>query len=91
MFRLVGATYRDADIVGLLLRQGGKLGSEFVQVQAGDFLVQFLVQTINADLAIRFLRMSICAMVWFVKLLDITKLGWPVAHPRLIRRPSASR
>ena len=33
---------------------------------------------------------SICAITWFVKLFDITKLGWPVAHPRFSSRPSAS-
>ena len=32
---------------------------------------------------------SICAITWLVKLADITKLGWPVAQPRLSSRPSA--
>jgi adenosylhomocysteinase len=31
----------------------------------------------------------ICASTWFEKEADITKLGWPVAHPRLSSRPSA--
>ena len=32
---------------------------------------------------------SIWAITWFVKLVDITKLGWPVAQPRFSSRPSA--
>src|SRR3546814_4522290 len=32
---------------------------------------------------------SICASVWLVKLDDITKLGCPVAQPRLTSRPLA--
>lgn len=34
---------------------------------------------------------SICASTWLVKELLMTKLGWPMAQPRLTRRPSASR
>ena len=33
---------------------------------------------------------STWAITWLVKLLDITKLGWPVAFPRLSSRPSDS-
>jgi len=33
-------------------------------------------------------KISICAMTWLVKEFDITKLGWPVALPRLSSRPS---
>ena len=32
---------------------------------------------------------SIWASTWLVKLDDMTKLGWPVAQPRLTSRPSA--
>src|SRR2546423_1529662 len=31
---------------------------------------------------------SICASTWLVKLIDMTKLGWPVALPRFRSRPS---
>src|SRR5699024_12639774 len=34
---------------------------------------------------------AICASVWLVKLLDITKEGCPVAFPRFMRRPSERR
>ena len=37
-----------------------------------------------------FFQRSSCASVWFEKLFDITKLGWPVAQPRFTSRPSAS-
>ncbi len=91
MFRLERAVHRHADVVSLFLRQGGELGAEFVQVQSRHFLVQFFIQTIHSHLPVLIFRMSICAIVWLVKLLDITKLGWPVAQARLINRPSASR
>merc|ERR1719164_110065 len=35
------------------------------------------------------LRSSSCARVWLVNELDMTNDGWPVAQPRLSRRPSA--
>mmetsp|Transcript_20452 Transcript_20452/g.69487 ORF Transcript_20452/g.69487 Transcript_20452/m.69487 type:complete len:201 (+) Transcript_20452:364-966(+) len=38
----------------------------------------------------RSFQSSSCASVWFVNELLITKEGWPVAQPRLSRRPSAS-
>lgn len=34
---------------------------------------------------------SIWAKTWLVKELLITKLGWPWAHPKLTRRPSANK
>ena len=52
MFRLVRAVHRDTYIVGLFLRESGELSAEFVQVKTGHFLIQFFIQTINADLAI---------------------------------------
>ena len=42
VFRLVGTVDRDADVVGLFLRQRGELGTELLQMQAGDLFVQFL-------------------------------------------------
>lgn len=39
-----------AEVIGLLLRELGQLYANAVEVQAGDFFVQFLGQTINADL-----------------------------------------
>ena len=34
---------------------------------------------------------SICAITWFVNEALMTKLGWPVAHPRLTSLPSANK
>ena len=39
---------------------------------------------------VRSFQSSSCAMTWLVKEQDITNEGWPVAQPRLSRRPSAS-
>ena len=39
---------------------------------------------------VAFAHSAICAMVWFVNEFDITNDGWPVAQPRLTRRPRAS-
>ena len=50
MLRLVGAFDGHAEVVGLFLRELGQLHADFFQVQAGDFLVQFLGQAIDADL-----------------------------------------
>ena len=38
-----------------------------------------------------FCQSSIWASTWLVNELLMTKLGWPVAQPRLTSRPSASR
>lgn len=37
-----------------------------------------------------FVQSSICASTWFVNELLMTKLGWPIAHPKFTKRPSAS-
>src|ERR1041385_3171689 len=45
----VGPFDGHAKVIGLLLRQLGQLHTDFFQVQAGDFFVELLRQTINAD------------------------------------------
>ena len=49
MVGLVRAVGRHAEVVGLLFRQLGQLHTDFFEMQAGDFLVQFLRQAIDAD------------------------------------------
>jgi hypothetical protein len=91
VLRLVRAVDRDADVLGLLRGQLGELGAELVEVQPGDLFVEVLGQHVDLLLVVvRFWNSSICAITWLVKLLLITKLGWPVAQPRFTRRPSAS-
>ena len=51
MLRLVIGTFnRHTEIIGLFLRELGELDADFFEVQAGDLLVQFLGQTIDANL-----------------------------------------
>ncbi len=55
MVRLVGAFDGHAEVVGLLLRELGQLHADLFEVQAGDFFVELLGQTIDAD----FVRVAI--------------------------------
>ena len=47
MVGLVGAFAGHSDVGGLFLGQAGQFDADFFQVQAGDFLVQFLRETID--------------------------------------------
>ena len=49
MLRLVWAFGRHAEVVGLFLRELGQLHADAIQVQAGDFFIDLLGQTIDAD------------------------------------------
>jgi hypothetical protein len=62
------------------------------EVQAGDLLVEVLRQHVDPDvvLLVGLVNSSIWAITWLENEFDITKLGWPVALPRFIRRPSDS-
>src|SRR5206468_4579233 len=53
MLGLVGAFERHTEVVGLLLGKLGEFHPDLLEMQAGDFLVEFLWQTIH---------------VWFVEL-----------------------
>ena len=48
MFRLERAFYLHADIVSLILAQFRQLDADFLQMQAGDFFIQFLGQNVDA-------------------------------------------
>jgi hypothetical protein len=50
VLRLEWAFGQNAEVVGLFLCELGQLHTDAIQVQGGDFFVQFLVQTIRADL-----------------------------------------
>ncbi len=50
MFRFVWAFHRNTEIISLFLRELRQLYSDFFQVQASDFFVEFFGQTIDADL-----------------------------------------
>ena len=49
MLRLVWAFGRNAEVVGLFLRELGQLHADAFEVRAGDFFVEMLRQTIHAD------------------------------------------
>ena len=90
---LVRAFDGHAEIVGLLLGEGGELDADLLKVQAGDFLVQILGQDDRRrSCSCRGSSTGRAARgIWLAKLLLMTKLGCPVAQPRFTRRPSASR
>jgi hypothetical protein len=61
-------------------------------MEGGDLLVEVLGQDVDLVLVFAVLvKSSICASTWLVKEALITKLGWPVAHPRLTSRPLAAK
>ena len=45
--RLVGATHRHVDVIGLLLREHGELRAERWEVEAGDLLVEILREEVD--------------------------------------------
>src|SRR5438477_3718008 len=55
MLGLVGAFGRDTEVVGLLLGQLGEFHSDLLQMQAGDFFVEFFWQTIH----VRFVELPV--------------------------------
>ena len=58
-------------------------------MQPGHLLIQVLGQDVDPVLVgLPAGEQLSWAMTWLEKELDITKLGWPVALPRLSRRPS---
>ncbi len=59
VLRLVWAFHRHAEVVGLFLGELGELHADAFQVQTGDFFVQFLGQTIDAD----FVRVAVLPQV----------------------------
>ena len=50
--RLVGSLDRDANVVGLLLGEGGELGSEAAEVKPGDLLVENLGKKVNVTASV---------------------------------------
>ncbi len=84
-----------AQIFGLASRKASSAShADFSRVAGGRLphpAAAWVAYTLPVLYLSRFFHRSICARVWFEKLLLMTKLGWPVAQPRFTRRPSASR
>ena len=70
---LVRAFGCDADIFSLILGQFGQLGADFVEMQAGNFLVQMLRQDVYFVIVfvggVVLIGVTECAGVWFIVLL----------------------
>jgi len=56
VFRLVRATSRYAEVIGLGLGQLGQHDADLLQVRAGDFFVELLGQTIDGLLVLVLVR-----------------------------------
>ena len=84
MLWLEGAGARQVEVVGLRRAQRGQFDPELVEVQSGDLSSRCLgvFAVVGEELDLR--------QTWLVKEALMTKLGWPVAHPRLTSRPLAS-
>jgi hypothetical protein len=88
---LVGAGVGQVEVVGLRGAERGQLDAELVEVERRDFLVEVPGQYIDLVSYLPWLvHSSIWASTWLVKDALITKLGWPVAQPRLTSLPLAS-
>ena len=82
----------DAEVLGLLVGELGELHAEGVEVQRGrpSRRAAWAARTRRAGSSPVLANSSIWAITWLLNEQLITKLGWPVAQPRLTRRPSAS-
>jgi len=88
MRRLEGAVDGNADVGGLLVGEGGEADAEGVEVEPGDLLVEVLGEHIDLVLVVVGLVNSSIWRSSGLNELDMTNDGWPVALPRLRRRPS---
>ena len=76
MIRLVRPVLRNPEVMGLLRRQLGELNAQLRKVKRRDFFVELLRQHVDTDGVFAGLHhSSICAIVWFEKLVDITNDG----------------
>ena len=72
----------------MLVGELGELDPERIEVEPGDLLVELLGQHVDAErVLLEWLNSSIWASTWFENEQLMTKLGWPVAHPRFTSGP----
>jgi len=68
-----------------------QLDAELVEMEGRDLLVEVLGQHVDLVLVFAAVGEELdLRQTWLVKEALMTKLGWPVAHPRLTSRPLAS-
>ena len=91
VLRLVRPFHRHADVVGLLLASASSASRRACRGAAAppSRPGAWAARRPSSRTCSLFVASSICAIAWLVKLLRITKLGWPVAQPRFSSRPSA--
>ena len=53
VLRLVGSVDGHAYVIGLIFAKHGQLGSQFVEVQTGYFLIELLAETVDANFSVR--------------------------------------
>merc|ERR1712087_259650 len=97
--RLVRPVDFHANVIGLVLESSVSLAPSWPRWRRATFSSSslgnkytwfwYLDWVLSLPASSYALRSSSCASVWFVNELDMTKDGWPVAQPRLRRRPSA--
>jgi hypothetical protein len=91
MLGLEGPGAWQGETVGLRGAECGQLDAELVEVQRGDSFVEVLGQYIDFVLVFAVIDPQFdLASTWLVNHALITKLGRPVAQPRLTSRPLAS-
>ena len=49
MLRLIGAFHRYAQVIGLVVGEGGQFDAHFLEVQTSHFFIQVLGQEVNAE------------------------------------------
>ena len=50
MVGLVGAFFADVEVFGLVVAEDGELDADFLEVEAGDFFVEFFAEAVDAGL-----------------------------------------
>merc|ERR1719231_1684769 len=83
---------RKPEVISLLRGERSELHVELVEVRRGDGLVELLREHDHPNLVLVLLGPQFnLESTWLVNEFDMTNDGWPVAHPRLTSRPSASK
>ena len=49
VLRLIGAFHRYAQVIGLVVGEGGQFDAQFLEVQTSHFFIQVLGQEVNAE------------------------------------------
>src|ERR1700756_5784671 len=90
MLGFKGAGAGQVEVVGLCGAERGQPDAELVEVEGGDLLVEVLGQHVDLVLVLAVVGEELdLGQHLVVKEALMTKLGWPVAPPKLTSRPLA--